>query len=108
MKQNICLGVTALLLVGGLLLPPRTEATTISNETLTNAIEKVLQEKTRLDFGYSEKNSEAVLDIAQQGSNLRKTHNLEGAQWKEDMKKPRQVRLDGRPVLGPKDAKNPR
>ena len=50
------------------------------------------------------KNSEAVLDIAQQGSNLRRKHNLE-AQWKEDMKKPRQVRLDGRPVLGPKDAK---
>ena len=46
MKQNICLGVTALLLVGGLLLPPRTEAATISNETLTNAIEKVLQEQS--------------------------------------------------------------
>ncbi len=46
MKQNICLGVTALLLVGGLLLPPRTEAATISNETLTNAIEKVLQESS--------------------------------------------------------------
>ncbi len=104
MKQNICLGVTALLLVGGLLLPPRTEAATISNETLTNAIEKVLQERPDLILDILRKNSDAVLDIAQQGSNLRRKHNLE-AQWKEDMKKPRQVRLDGRPVLGPKDAK---
>ena len=77
MKQNICLGVTALLLVGGLLLPPRTEAATISNETLTNAIEKVLQERPDLILDILRKNSEAVLDIAQQGSNLRRKHNLE-------------------------------
>lgn len=104
MKQKICLGVAALLLVGGLLLPSRTEAATISNETLTNAIEKVLQERPDLILDILRKNSEAVLDIAQQGSNLRRKHNLE-AQWKEDMKKPKQVRLDGRPVWGPKDAK---
>lgn len=104
MKQKICLGVAVLLLVGGLLLPSRTEAATISNETLTNAIEKVLQERPDLILDILRKNSEAVLDIAQQGSNLRRKHNLE-AQWKEDMKKPKQVRLDGRPVWGPKDAK---
>lgn len=104
MKQKICLSVAALLLVGGLLLPSRTEAATISNETLTNAIEKVLQERPDLILDILRKNSEAVLDIAQQGSNLRRKHKLE-AQWKEDMKKPKQVRLDGRPVWGPKDAK---
>lgn len=104
MKHKFCLGAVTLLFAGSLLLSPETEAATISNETLTNAIEKVLQERPDLILDILRKNSEAVLDIAQQGSNLRRKHNLE-AQWKEDMKKPKQVRLDGRPVLGPKDAK---
>lgn len=79
-------------------------AATISNETLTNAIEKVLQERPDLILDILRRNSEAVLDIAQQGSNLRRKNNLE-AQWKEDLKKPKDVKISGRPVLGPKDAK---
>lgn len=79
-------------------------AATISNETLTNAIEKVLRERPDLILDILRSNSEAVLDIAQQGSNLRRKNNLE-AQWKEDMKKPKEVRISGRPALGPSDAK---
>lgn len=104
MKRKICLCLSALLVASGLLFWEETSSATTSDETLTNAIEKVLQERPDLVLDILRKNSEAVLDIAQQGSNLRRKHNLE-TQWKEDMKKPKQVRLEGRPVWGTRDAK---
>ena len=75
----------------------------VSRETLEKTIEKVLRENPNLILDVLRQNSETVLDVAQQGSNLRRKHNLE-AQWREDMKKPKEVRLQNRPVLGNPDA----
>jgi protein-disulfide isomerase len=47
--------------------------------------------------------SESVLDIAQQGSNIRRKKNMEN-QWREDLKQPKSVTTANRPVLGPADA----
>lgn len=74
----------------------------ISN--LEAAVQKLLQERPDLILEVLRNNSEAVLDIAQQGSNLRRKHNLE-AQWREDIKKAKNVRLAGRPVLGNPNAR---
>ena len=48
-------------------------------------------------------NSESVLDIAQQGSNLRRKKTME-SQWREDLKHVKVIAEAGRPVLGPPDA----
>ena len=80
------------------------EAAAISDADLQTALKKLLRENPDLIMDILRQNSEAVLDIAQQGSNLRRKHNLE-AQWKEDLSKKKDVRLDGRPVLGNPDAK---
>lgn len=76
----------------------------VSQAEIEAAVQKLLQERPDLILEVLRRNSEAVLDIAQQGSNLRRKHSLE-AQWREDLKKPKQVRLDNRPVLGNPDAK---
>ena len=47
--------------------------------------------------------SESVLDIAQQGSNIRRKKNME-LQWREDLKKAKSVTTTNRPVLGPANA----
>lgn len=69
-----------------------------------NEIRRILRENPEIILEVLRDNSEAVLDIAQQGANLRRKHNLE-AQWREDMKKTKQVRTVDRPVLGKPDAK---
>ena len=68
------------------------------------AVEKVLREKPELVLDILRNNSEVVLEIAQQGSNSRRRRNLE-AQWQEDIKTKKDVRVEGRPVMGPKNAK---
>lgn len=75
-----------------------------SQAQLETALQKLLQERPDIILEVLRNNSEAVLEIAQQGSNLRRKHNLE-AQWREDMKKEKKVRLNDRPVLGNPDAK---
>ena len=68
------------------------------------AVEKVLRENPELVLDILRENSEVVLEIAQQGSNSRRRRNLE-AQWQQDMKNRKEVRIEGRPVMGPKNAK---
>lgn len=67
-------------------------------------LQRILRENPNIILDVLRDNSEAVLDIAQQGSNQRRKHNLE-AQWREDMKKKKDVRAFERPVLGKPDAK---
>lgn len=76
----------------------------VSDAAIEDALKKILRQQPNLVLDVLRQNSEAVLEIAQQGSNLRRKHLLE-AQWREDMKKPKETRLAGRPVLGNKDAK---
>lgn len=71
---------------------------------LAAALETLLRERPELVLDVLRRNSEAVLDIAQQGSNLRRKHNLE-LQWRKDMQTPKSVKLENRPVLGPRDAR---
>lgn len=98
--------LSALVLLGGLCLPggaPRA-AGQVTEEALPRLLEKALREHPDIVLDVLRRNSEAVLDIAQQGSNMRRKRNLE-TQWREDMKAPKSVRLEGRPVLGPPKAK---
>ena len=76
----------------------------LSRENLPQVLEEVLSHHPDLILDVLRNNSESVLEIAQQGSNLRRKHNLE-AQWAEDLKKEKTVKLQGRPVLGAPDAK---
>ena len=71
---------------------------------LAAALETLLRERPEIILDVLRRNSEVVLDIAQQGSNLRRKHNLE-VQWRKDMQSPKSVKLENRPVLGPRDAK---
>lgn len=71
---------------------------------LAAALETLLRERPEIVLDVLRRNSEVVLDIAQQGSNLRRKHNLE-LQWRKDMQTPKSVRLENRPVLGPRDAR---
>lgn len=74
-----------------------------ADAALESQIRQLLQEKPEIVLDVLRANSEVVLDIAQQGSNVRRMHNLR-AQWQEDAKKDKEVRLAGRPVLGPSNA----
>lgn len=85
-------------------IPDSSRAAAVPRAELEAAVQKLLQERPDLILEVLRRNSEAVLDIAQQGSNLRRKHNLE-AQWREDMKKDKKIRLEGRPTLGNPDAK---
>ncbi len=100
--------LVALVVLGGLIAcsPCRAEAAPvqITDENLAQMLEKLLQERPDLVMDVLRNNSEAVLDIAQQGSNMRRQRSLE-AQWSQEMKTTKSVKLDGRPVLGPKNAK---
>lgn len=91
-------------LAASLALPGTGFGASVPRAELEAAVQNLLQERPDLVLEVLRRNSEAVLDIAQQGSNLRRKHNLE-AQWREDMKKEKRVRTDDRPILGKPDAK---
>ncbi|MDE7370719.1 MAG: thioredoxin domain-containing protein [Desulfovibrio sp.] len=97
----------ALVLGATLSLPPVGTARAAEqavDPALAAALETLLRERPELVLDVLRRNSEAVLDIAQQGSNLRRKHNLE-LQWRKDMQTPKSVKLEGRPVRGKSDAK---
>lgn len=96
--------VTIVFLGASLILPGLCMGAATPRPELEAAVQKLLQERPDLVLEVLRQNSEAVLDIAQQGSNLRRKHNLE-AQWREDMKKEKKVRIEDRPILGKPDAK---
>jgi protein-disulfide isomerase len=96
--------VTALAVCGfGVGLGQARAAEQITEDNLVKMLEKVLRDHPELVMDVMRRNSEAVLDIAQQGSNMRRKRNLE-AQWRGDIKEPKKVHLEGRPVLGRADA----
>lgn len=83
---------------------PASAANNVTDENLAQYLEKLLLSKPELVLDILRRNSEIVLDIAQQGANLRRKRNLE-SQWRDDMKVEKKVNLEGRPVLGPANAK---
>lgn len=87
----------------GCLSAPAQAAQPVTDENLARMLQKVLREKPELVMEVLRQNSESVLDIAQQGSTLRRKRSLEG-QWREDMRQPKKVTLENRPILGPANA----
>ncbi len=92
----LLLGLAGMFLAGG---EARAAASQVTEDNLPQLLEKALREHPDIVLDVLRRNSEAVLDIAQQGSNMRRKHNLE-VQWREDMKTPKSVRLEGRPEKG--------
>ncbi|MBD5538639.1 MAG: thioredoxin domain-containing protein [Desulfovibrio sp.] len=95
----------ALAMCAALFLPQAQSARAAAapDPALAAALETLLRERPDIVLDVLRQNSEAVLDIAQQGSNLRRKHNLE-VQWRKDMESPKSVKLENRPVLGRPDA----
>lgn len=79
-------------------------AAQVTEENLPQLLEKIFRERPDIIMDVLRNDGEAILDIAQQGSNLRRKRNLE-SQWREDMKSSKSVRLEGRPSLGSPRAK---
>lgn len=104
MKKRFLLGL--FLAVALLPFSPQTgnAASSSGDVNLEESLRKILKNNPNIILDVLRQNSEAVLDIAQQGSNLRRKHNLE-SQWREDMKKPKEIRVAGRPVLGNPNAR---
>jgi protein-disulfide isomerase len=76
----------------------------ITTDNLARELEKLFRNRPDIVMDVLRRESESVLDIAQQGSNQRRRHSLE-VQWRADMKSEKSVRLEGRPVYGPPKAK---
>ncbi|MDR2743641.1 MAG: thioredoxin domain-containing protein [Desulfovibrio sp.] len=76
----------------------------VTTDNLAREVEKLFRNRPDIVMDVLRRESESVLDIAQQGSNQRRRRSLE-VQWRSDMKSEKSVRLEGRPVYGPPKAK---
>ncbi len=107
-KKTGAVALMGLMAFGGFFAEPARQAEAapvqVTDENLAQMLEKLFKERPDLVLDVLRNNSEAVLDIAQQGSNMRRQRSLE-AQWSQEMKTPKSVKLEGRPVLGSKNAK---
>ena len=74
-----------------------------SEEEFAKMLRQALQKDPEIILNLLREHSESLLDIAQQGSNIRRKKNLEN-QWREDIKQPKSVSTANRPVLGPASA----
>lgn len=74
----------------------------LTKSQLTTAMQQVLKEHPEFILDVLRENSVTVLEIAQQGG-LERQHRLMLAQWQQDLKNPKKVKLD-RPIRGAADA----
>ncbi len=74
-----------------------------SDAELIEQLQRIFSERPDLVLTVLRNNSESVLDIAQEGSNIKRKRALE-AQWREDMKDKKNINIEGRPIWGAKDA----
>lgn len=75
----------------------------ISKNELRDALMQLLQEEPDLVMNVLKRNSETVLEIAQQG-NIERKRKLLFAQWLEDSQKPKKINFSERNFRGPKSA----
>ena len=75
----------------------------VASESPSAQMEKLLKEHPELILDVLKEHSEEVLDIVQKGSDRRRRQALL-SQWESDIKIPKNVALDGRPVGGTADA----
>lgn len=73
------------------------------NTDLAAQLRQILKNNPEIVLEALRDNSEAVLDIVQQGSDLRRGRALH-RQWEEDAKTPKSVNLEARPSRGPANA----
>jgi protein-disulfide isomerase len=74
-----------------------------SEEEFIRMLRQTLKKHPDIILDALRQHSESVLDIAQQGSHLRRKKNMEN-QWREDIKQPKSVAAANRPMLGPANA----
>lgn len=94
---------TLFLLLLALALAAPAQAASVSGEHLKTALRDLLREDPDLILQVLRDNSEVVLEIAQQGSNMRRKKALI-AQWQVDQTQPKKANLGGRPMRGPANA----
>ena len=75
-----------------------------NNEVLTRQLQEIFRAHPELVLDVLRNNSEAVLDIAQQGANARRKSALE-RQWKQDATVEKEMKLENRPMRGPENAR---
>lgn len=105
-KKIVVAAAVVLALVSGAVCNVRAadEKVVVTEENLPQLLEKLFRERPELVMDVLRSQSESVLEIAQQGSNLRRKHSLE-AQWAVDLKVPKTVKTAGRPIMGSPTAK---
>jgi len=74
-------------------------AASTTEEEFVGMLRRTLKKHPEILLDFLREHSENVLDIAQQGSNIRRKKNME-SQWREDLKQPKSVATTNRPVLG--------
>ncbi len=99
MKKQLLL----LFILAGLSTPVSFAQAADSDAALIKQLERIFLERPELVLNVLRNNSEAILEIAQDGSNKKRKRNLE-AQWQQDMQVKKNIRVEGRPVWGAKDA----
>ena len=75
-----------------------------NNDALARQLQEIFRAHPELVLDVLRNNSEAVLDIAQQGANARRKSALE-RQWKQDAAVEKDMKLENRPMRGPANAK---
>ncbi len=99
MRKLIFLAI-AMLLVS---VQPAMASDKMTDQEMVKALQRIFSERPDLIINVLRENSELVLDIAQEGSTKRRKRSLL-AQWRKDMEVEKKVKLDNRPILGPKNA----
>lgn len=97
--KKVCAVVAVMVCVA----TPAAAAQNVTDENLTNLLREALNKHPELVLDVLRKNSESVLDIAQQGSTVRRQRALQ-AQWREDAKQPKKVKLSDRAIRGEANA----
>ncbi len=92
-----------LLLLGGFSMLPAKAYSAQTDAQLIQQLERILKDRPELILNVLRNNSEAILDIAQDGSTKKRQRSLE-AQWQKDMQEKKSIRIEGRPVWGAPNA----
>ncbi len=95
--------IATLFIVLGLALTPVSSYAATSDAELVKQLERIFNERPELVLNVLRNNSEAILEIAQEGSTKKRKRSLE-AQWQKDLETKKNMRLEGRPVWGAKNA----
>lgn len=82
---------------------PASAASAELSPEVENQVRQVLKAHPEIVLDILRDNSETMLDIVQQGADQRRRQALL-RQWQGDLKTPKDVNLEGRPVRGPENA----